>query len=114
VYGFDASEVGLRIGSCVRPVVESVRRHDADLADQIYRAVKSLVLNTAEGGRRGGKDRGYHFRIAAGSAAELAAATRFAIDWNFCASQPGLFALLDRELAMLWKLERVQPHRVRR
>jgi four helix bundle protein len=111
VTGFHASEVAMQIGSHVRPVVETVRRHDADLADQIYRAVKSLVLNAAEGGRRGGKDRGYHFRIAAGSAAELAAGVRFAVDWGFCAPQPELFALVDRELAMLWRLERVQPGR---
>ena len=62
-------------------------------------------------GRRGGKDRGYHFRIAAGSTAELAAAVRFAMAWDFCAPQPELFALIDRELAMLWKLERAQPLR---
>jgi len=112
--GFHASGVASDIGVRARTVVETVRRHDADLADQIYRAVKSLVLNTAEGGRRGGKDRGYHFRIAAGSAAEIGAAVRFAIDWSFCAPQPELFALIDRELAMLWRLERAQPHRVGR
>jgi four helix bundle protein len=109
VTGFHASDVAGEIGVQCRPIVEAVRRHDADLADQIYRAVKSLVLNTAEGGRRGGKDRGYHFRIAAGSTAELAAGIRFAIDWKFCAPQPEVFALIDRELAMLWRLERAHP-----
>ncbi|HEY3120717.1 MAG TPA: four helix bundle protein [Vicinamibacteria bacterium] len=59
VNGFDASDVALQIGAQIRTVVEAVRRHDAELADQIYRAVKSLVLNVAEGERRGGKDRGY-------------------------------------------------------
>jgi four helix bundle protein len=106
MYGFDASEVALRISSLVRPVVEAIRRHDADLADQVYRAVKSLCLNAAEGGRRGGKDRSYHFRIAAGSTGELAAGVRFAIEWGFCGAQPAQFRLIDRELAMLWKLER--------
>jgi four helix bundle protein len=99
----------MQIGCRVQPVVEAVRRHDADLADQIYRAAKSLVLNSAEGGRRGGKDRGYHFRIAAGSTAELSAGIRFAVDWAFCPPQPELFALIDRELAMLWRLEHAQP-----
>ena len=102
--GFHAGEVALEIGASIRPVVLEVRRHDADLADQIYRAAKSLVLNASEGGRRGGKDRSYHFRIAAGSTAEVAAGVRFAIAWGFCSSQPELFALIDRELAMLWKL----------
>jgi four helix bundle protein len=109
--GFQAGEVALEIGVRVKPVVEAIRRHDADLADQIYRAAKSLVLNTPEGGRRGGKDRGYHFRIAAGSAAELVAGVRFAMAWGFCPPQPELFILVDRELAMLWRLERVQPPR---
>jgi len=109
--GFHAGEVALEIGARIRPVVLAVRPHDADLADQIYRAAKSLVLNVPEGGRRGGRDRGYHFRIAAGSAAELAAGVRFAVSWGFCAPQPELFALVDRELAMLWKLDRAQPPR---
>jgi hypothetical protein len=49
--------------------------------------------------------RGYHFRIAAGSAAELAAGIRSAIAWGYCPPQPGLFVLIDRELAMLWRLD---------
>jgi four helix bundle protein len=105
VTGFQASEVALEIGAGVRPAVEAIRGIDADLADQIYRAAKSLVLNAAEGSRRGGKDRGYHFRIAAGSAAELAAGIRFAIAWGYCPPQPGLFVLIDRELAMLWRID---------
>jgi hypothetical protein len=56
------------------------------------------------------KDRGYHFRIAAGSAAELLAGVRFAIDWGFCGPQPELFALIDRELAMLWRLDQSHHH----
>jgi four helix bundle protein len=108
VNGFHASELALQLCARLRPVVHDIRRHDVELADQIYRAAKSMVLNAAEGGRRGGKDRGYHFRIAAGSTAELAAGVRFAIDWCFCGPQPELFALVDRELAMLWRLERTQ------
>lgn len=109
--GFHAGEVALEIGTRAKPVVEAVRRHDAELGDQIYRAAKSLALNTPEGGRRGGKDRGYHFRIAAGSAAELAAALRFSTAWGYCSAQPELLALIDRELAMLWRLERAKPTR---
>jgi four helix bundle protein len=111
MHGFHAGEVALEIGARVRPVVEAIRRHDAELADQIYRAAKSLALNAPEGGRRGGKDRGYHFRIAAGSAAEMAAGLRFAAAWGYCPSPRDVLALIDRELAMLWKLERAQPAR---
>jgi len=109
--GFHAGEVALEIGSAVRPVVETVRRRDAELADQIYRAAKSLALNASEGGRRGGRDRAYHFRIAAGSAAEIVAGVRFAVAWGFCSSPPALFDLIDRELAMLWKLEQASVKR---
>jgi four helix bundle protein len=109
--GFQAGEAALEIGVRVKAVVEAIRRYDAELADQIYRAAKSVALNAPEGGRRGGKDRGYHFRIAAGSAAELRAGVRFAVAWGFCSAQPELFALVDRELAMLWKLERTAPAR---
>ena len=33
----------------VRPVIEGIAKRDAGLADQMRRAVQSVVLNTAEG-----------------------------------------------------------------
>lgn len=102
---FIAAEIANEIGAKVRPVVEAVKKHDADLADQLYRAAKSVVLNVPEGGRRFAKDRNYHFRIGAGSCAELMAGIRFAVTWGFCGPQDELLALCDRELAILWKLE---------
>lgn len=111
MFRFQAGEVALEIGVRLRPVVEAIRRHDAELADQIYRAARSAVLNVFEGGRRGGKDRAYHFRIAAGSTAELAGGLRFAIGWDFCPPQPALLARIDSALAMLWTLERSQVGR---
>ena len=107
--GFHAASVAIQISEKLKPVVEQVRRRDAELADQLYRAAKSLALAVAEGGRRGGKDRAYHFRIGAGSAGELANGIRFAMCWSHCGPQDELLALIDRELAMLWKLERTIP-----
>ena len=107
--GFHAANVALEIAVRLKPVVERVRRGDADLADQLYRACKSLVLAVPEGGRRGGKDRAYHFRIGAGSLDELAHGLQFAVAWGHCEPQPELLTLIDRELAMLWKLERAIP-----
>ena len=101
---FEAADLALELGARLRPVVEAIRHKDADLADQIYRAAKSLTLNVAEGGRRVGKDRAYHFRIAAGSTDEIGAALRFAIVWDCCPPQPEIAALIDRQLAILWKL----------
>ena len=103
--GFIAGEVAIEIGAKVKPLYEAIKKRDADLADQIYRATKSLVLNAPEGGKRGGKDRNYHFRIAAGSTAELQAALRFAESWGFIEKNLELHALIDRELALLWRLE---------
>ena len=101
--GFQASEVALEVAVMLAGVLEVVK--DAELADQMKRACMSMVLNVPEGGRRGGKDRGYHFRIAAGSAAELRNAVRLAVAWKYCSAQDELLMLLDRELAMLWRLE---------
>ena len=52
-------------------VIPASRKH---LRDQLVRAADSVVLNIAEGaGREPGESRRNHFRIAAGSAAEVAA-----------------------------------------
>ena len=106
--GFHASDVALEVAVMLPGVLDVVRARDAELADQMKRACMSMVLNVPEGGRRGGKDRGYHFRIAAGSAAELRAALRLAFAWKYCEPHDELLALLDRELAMLWRLCRAR------
>lgn len=103
--GFHAGELAIEIGRRLKPIVLAVKQHDAELADQIYRAAKSMALNAPEGGRRSGRDRNYHFKVAAGSAAEIVAAIRFAIAWDYLPPQPDVLAELDRELAMLWRLE---------
>ncbi len=41
----------------------------------------------------------------------MAAAIRFAVAWGYCPSPREVLALIDRELGMLWKLERAQPTR---
>jgi four helix bundle protein len=113
VGGFVAADVAIDIGARLRPITAAIRRSDVERADQIYRAAKSLALNVAEGGRRYGKDRSYHFRIAAGSAAEIQAALRFAIAWEFCPAQPELLALIHRQLGLLWTLANPAERRSR-
>ena len=104
--GFIAYDVALEIGRSIRPVLSKLRDSDADLFDQAYRAAKSMALNVAEGGRRMQKDRGYHFRIAAGSAQELKMALDLAEVFGHATREetdPAL-RLIDRELGLLWSL----------
>jgi four helix bundle protein len=103
---FIAFENALRIIDSLRGVVVIVRRHDRGLAQQIVSAASSVAANLAEGNERVGRDRLHLFRIAAGSAAETRAHLRVALAWRWigqadCAAS---LALIDEELAMLWRL----------
>jgi four helix bundle protein len=65
-----------------------------------------VPLNIAEGGRRVGKDRKHHWRVAAGSADEVRVALRTAVAWgdlDVAATKPPL-KLIDRVIAMLWRM----------
>ena len=103
---FEAKEVAKTIVKELVPVLAEVKRRDTDLWDQAYRAAKSMALNVAEGGKRTGKDRNYHFSVSAGSADELKTALEIAEAFGFvtAASIASTLALIDRELAMLWRL----------
>lgn len=86
-------------------VVRQVRsttfpRGDADLKDQARRAAQSLVLNLAEGCHSSGGNRGKHFRIARGSAAEVCAV----LDLVELDDGPAMQRKLRRIVAMLTRL----------
>src|SRR5262245_15551353 len=103
---FHALDVSIDLIRCLRPLVPPPRARDPALHKQLRAAASSIVLNIAEGNRRVGNDRLHHFRIASGSAAEVRAALEIAIAWgdlDLAAAGPA-FQLLDRILAMLWKL----------
>jgi len=107
--GFHAYEVSLEMIGAVGPVIDRIARRDRDLADQMRRAASSVPLNIAEGSRRLGRDRLQCYRIAAGSADELRAALRVAQAWGYVEAPAPSFELLDREVAMLWRLARARP-----
>ena len=101
---FEAYQVALELMTALRPVVEGLAKRNRSLADQVRRAAASVPLNLAESNRRAGQDRIQHFRIAAGSAAAVRAALQVAWAWGDAEPCPMAEALLDRLLAMLWRL----------
>jgi four helix bundle protein len=102
------SKSSLDLVRSLRRPVEVLRVRDRDLAQQIRRAASSISLNLAEGRRRSGADRLHSWRIAAGSADEVRAALRVAVargdleDGDVARA----LGLLDRVLAMLWRMTR--------
>ena len=103
---FDALEVSLELIRSLLQTVTVLRTRDPKLHDQIRRAASGVPLNLAEGRRRAGKDRVYHFTVAAGSADEFRTALRTANAWGEldAAHFTQALALLDRVQAMLWRL----------
>ena len=108
---FEAEQLILKLLKLLRRVLEEITRYDRPLADQARRAGTSAALNISEGMRRTGKDRLHLWRVAAGSAAELRTALQIADAWGYVASadltEP--LALLDRVLAMLWRMTHPRP-----
>ena len=85
-------------------VMPALRRHDRELHDQLHRAVRSVVLNTAEGRSLKGKRRTNHFSIALGSAREVHACLELSTALGFIDSMPELLDRSDHIQAMLYKL----------
>jgi len=103
---FECLEVAHEAVRALREVIDEIARRDPAQADQVRRALHSVVHNLAEGRYRAGRDRPHAYRVAAGSAAEVVAGVRIAVDWahvDAARAAPGL-ALLDRVLAMCWRL----------
>jgi four helix bundle protein len=109
--GFDAYRAAIELIECLRVLVKKIRMHDRDLTNQITRAASSIALNLAEGRRREKGDRLQLFATAHGSAGEVKAALEIARSWEWVSedeSKPAL-ELLDRVLAMCWRLTHPKP-----
>jgi four helix bundle protein len=91
-------------GRGLRPVVEQLETHDANIADQVVRAATSITLDISEGAKRSGKDRRRFYVMAQGSAAEVRGALDTADAWGWRVNTERARAILDRELALLWGL----------
>ena len=101
---FIAFEVSLSLVESLRSVVPAIQRNDRDLADQVRRAASSVSLNLAEGQRSHKGNQAKHYALAHGSANEVKAALRVARAWGWIDETHQSFALLDRLLALLWRL----------
>ena len=101
---FDTYEVAKQLVIRLRDLVPVIQREDRDLADQLKRAASSIVLNLAEGQRYDNGNKLRHYKIAQGSAHEVKAALDVAEGWGYLAQATAERAILDRLLALLWKL----------
>ncbi|MBI3072432.1 MAG: four helix bundle protein [Deltaproteobacteria bacterium] len=104
---FIAFDVALEFANRIRPVLDSLRRKNRALEDQLRRAVASVVLNISEGdGKSSLRDQARFFEIARGSCREARAALRLAALWGYAddATVAALDALGDRVCALLSRL----------
>lgn len=85
-----------------------LRRKDRELADQLHRAVRSVVLNVAEGRSQRGRRKTNHFAIALGSGREVHACLELAQVLEFVHPKrlERLLCLSDEVQAMLFVLAR--------
>jgi len=100
-----AYDLALDLVCRLREPLAVLRRHDADLARQTYRALASVPLNISEATGRVGRDRTHLFRIALGSLRELGAALDVAAAFGWLPVAPAA-AERDRRCGVLYGLQR--------
>jgi four helix bundle protein len=103
---FEVLEVALQMVGSLREPLAALERRDPSLAGQVRRAAASVPLNIGEGRGRVGKDRVHLWRVAAGSADEVATALRVGEAFGYVRGSElaASLELCDRVLAMLWRL----------
>ena len=101
-------EVRFQLVAALRPLVPRIKRQDRSLAVQLTRAASSVALNVAEADYSDPGTKRSRLFTAAGSANETRAALRVAVEWGYCGAGEAAAAreLLDRIIAMLWRLTR--------
>src|SRR5262245_24681049 len=105
---FQVEALSLELIEALRPIVPRIKRHDRSLADQLRRAASSVSLNIAESNYSDPGNRKARLFTAAGSANETRAALRVAVAWGYVVPKEAesARALVERVVAMLWKLTR--------
>ncbi len=105
---FHAMDVAEQIVGRLGTVFPGLAAKDRALEDEARRAAISVALNISEGRLRTGTDRLHAWRIAAGSCAELRTCLKIAVALRYldAIELRQAFDLIDREMAMLWRLTR--------
>jgi len=101
---FVAYEVARQLICELRPVAETLKRHNRDAADQLVRAGTSVLLNLGEGARRQGGDQRRFYAMSHGSASEVRAVLDVADAWGWSTDAAKPRRTLDRLLGLLWGL----------
>jgi four helix bundle protein len=101
---FITYDVSLELIGSLRTIVPIIKKHDKDLADQLARAASSVTLNLAEGARSTAGNQRARYESAHGSANEVKAALQVAASWGWIEDLAPQLAILDRLLALLWRL----------
>jgi len=99
-------DVASQLIEALQPIVERIKRRNRSLSDQLVRAATSIALNIGEADYSDPGNKRARLFTAAGSASETRLALRAAVAWKYCAPSEAEAArqLLDRVVAMLWKL----------
>jgi four helix bundle protein len=103
-----ARDVILQAVHASAPLLPLIRKHDRDLHDQVRRALQSAALNVGESAYSDDGNRRARLFTAAGSANEARCALQLAVAFGYVSAKEAAEAdaLLDRSLALLWRLTR--------
>jgi four helix bundle protein len=101
---FAAYQIAIQLAAALKPIIQELRRHSSEAANQVERACISIVLNIGEGNRRSGKDPIRFFTMASGSTSEVLAALDLARALDWPVKDDEARRLLDRQRALLWGL----------
>ncbi len=104
---FIAHNVSLELIRELRTLLPAIQRFDRELATQIRTAATCVTLNLSEGQRSGGGNQRRHYEIAHGSANEVKGALAVAEAWGWLDEAARARQILDRLLALLWRLTHV-------
>jgi len=102
----DIYRVALELITFCRTLIPRMCRFNRKMGEQIQEALASIVQNLSEGMRRIGKDRGYLFTVALGSADEVRAILDACAAWGIITAEEHMHAdnLADRICAMGYRL----------